>query len=750
MLTVEGTAVKGVVFMNRIFKVIFNRNRQLVQVVPEYAKNRGKEVSESRKGGVRGLAKVLLTFLATLMIASPGYAAETGGGTESGSTGTTTDTVQKLVIVPGDRITVTSATDTTNNTITYTISANNTGVITAGNADLVSGGTVYTALNGLQTTIGSLSTDGNYIRTANSVSTNLSALDSQVKSNTDAIGTNTGNITNNTNAISAETKARETADTALTGKIGTLDADGTYIRKDASVSSNLSYLDTQVKSNTTDITGLKDLSNITSAGETGIRKQAKKAVQVAATGNATVTTKGSEDDGNTLTYTINVAHNGEIKAGDTNLVSGGTLYTELRPSKGIYVNSSNTTAANLLALDTNLKNVIDAIGLDSDDTTTSYTSKLNKYFKVNPEITTDANGTKTYAADAAAGGTNSVAIGPSAKVDTASDALALGTGATVNQTATSGVAIGKGAVTGSADKTITVNNLSYAVKAAGGENSVAIGTDASSAGNTSLALGKGATVENDSDGSYQAVVKSDDIAVGTGARTTASDASTAIGKGASVAQSTDALAIGSSAAVGASSNDAMALGKGAAVGSGAADSIAMGTSAKTISADTIAIGQNTSAEGANSVVIGKGAVTTDEGGNAIGTGSAASGRSTAIGQSATANNYNALAIGNNAKANADKSISLGYNAGVGTSEGKGETQNAGSLIAIGTSAGNNVSGMQNVAIGESAGSNVKSSYNIAIGTQAGYGINYASDNKVQNGYNVSIGYKANYIKSSQF
>ena len=743
MLTVEGTAVKGVVFMNRIFKVIFNRNRQLVQVVPEYAKNRGKEVSESRKGGVRGLAKVLLTFLATLMIASPGYAADETGSTGSGSIGTSTATatVSQVVIQAGNSITVGEpVTDTEKNTITYTISANGDGTITDGNTGLVTGGKVYTAINnGIQTTIGSLSTNGNYIRTGNSVSGNLVALDTQVKNNAD-------NITKNANDISTETTARETADNSLSNKIGTLDANGNYIQKDESVSANLSSLDTQVKSNTTDITGLKDLSNITSAGETGIRKQAKKAVQVAATGNATVTTKGSEDDGNTLTYTINVAHNGEIKAGDTNLVSGGTLYTELRPSKGIYVNSSNTTAANLLALDTNLKNVIDAIGLDSDDTTTSYTSKLNKYFKVNPEITTDANGTKTYAADAVAGGTNSVAIGPSAKVDTASDALALGTGATVNQTATSGVAIGKGAVTGSADKTITVNNLSYNVNAAGGVDSVAIGTDASNAGNTSIALGKGAMVKNDSDGSYQAVVKSDDIAIGTDAKTSASDFSTAIGKGSSVTQSTDALAVGSGAKVTTSKN-AMAFGKGADAES-AADSIAMGTSAKTISADTIAIGQSTSATGANSVVIGKGATTMSEGGNAIGSSSTASGNSTAIGQSATANNYNAVAIGNGATANADKSIALGYQAGVGTSEGKGEPQNAGSLIAIGTSAGNNVSGMQNVAIGESAGSNVKSSNNIAIGTQAGYGINYASDDKAQNGYNVSIGYKANYQENA--
>lgn len=753
MLTVEGTAVKGVVFMNRIFKVIFNRNRQLVQVVPEYAKNRGKEVSESRKGGVRGLAKVLLTFLATLMIASPGYAAD-GNSTGSGdTTAATTDTAKQVVVAQGDRITVTHSTDTTNNTITYTISAKNDGEIKAGNTDLVSGETVYTALNGLQTTIGSLTTNGNYIKKDATVSSNLSDLDTQVKNNADS-------ITKNANAISAETQARTDADTSLTNKIGTLDANGNYIQKDASVTSNLSTLDTQVKTNADAVSKeKKDRETAVTEVSNTINSLSDSVVKYDAGSNKTTVTLAGEN-GTTITN----IKDGTLSDSSMDAVTGKQLYVEQTARESAdttltnkigsldvdkyYIKKDASVSTNLTALDTNLKNVIDAIGLDSDDTTTSYTSKLNKYFKVNPEITTDANGTKTYAADAAAGGTNSVAIGPSASVNTASNAMALGTGATVNQTATSGVAIGKGAVTGSADKTITVNNLSYVVKAAGGKDSVAIGTDASSAGNTSLALGKGAKVENDSDGSYQAVVKSDDIAVGTGARTTASDASTAIGKGAYVAQSTDALAIGSSAAVGASSNDAMALGKEAAVGSGAADSIAMGTKAKTISADTIAIGQNTSAEGANSVVIGKGAVTTDEGGNAIGTGSAASGSSTAIGQSATANNYNALAIGNNAKANADKSISLGYNAGVGTSEGKGETQNAGSLIAIGTSAGNNVSGMQNVAIGESAGSNVKSSYNIAIGTQAGYGINYASDNKVQNGYNVSIGYKANYQENA--
>ncbi|WP_278341519.1 ESPR-type extended signal peptide-containing protein [Acidaminococcus fermentans] len=737
--------------MNRIFKVIFNRNRQLVQVVPEYAKNRGKEVSESRKGGVRGLAKVLLTFLATLMIASPGYAAD-GNSTGSGdTTAATTDTAKQVVVAQGDRITVTPSTDTTNNTITYTISAKNDGKIETGNTDLVSGGTVYTALNGLQTTIGSLTTNGNYIKKDATVSSNLSDLDTQVKNNADS-------ITKNANAISAETQARTDADTSLTNKIGTLDANGNYIQKDASVTSNLSTLDTQVKTNADAVSKeKKDRETAVTEVSNTINSLSDSVVKYDAGSNKTTVTLAGEN-GTTITN----IKDGTLSDSSMDAVTGKQLYAEQTARESAdttltnkigsldvdkyYIKKDASVSTNLTALDTNLKNVIDAIGLDSDDTTTSYTSKLNKYFKVNPEITTDANGTKTYAADAAAGGTNSVAIGPSASVDTASNAMALGTGATVNQTATSGVAIGKGAVTGSADKTITVNNLSYAVKAAGGENSVAIGTDASSAGKTSLALGKGATVENDSDGSYQAVVKSDDIAIGTDAKTSASDFSTAIGKGSSVTQSTDALAVGSGAKVTTSKN-AMAFGKGADAES-AADSIAMGTSAKTISADTIAIGQSTSATGANSVVIGKGATTTSEGGNAIGSRSTASGNSTAIGQSATANNYNAVAIGNGATANADKSIALGYQAGVGTSEGKGEPQNAGSLIAIGTSAGNNVSGMQNVAIGESAGSNVKSSNNIAIGTQAGYGINYASDDKAQNGYNVSIGYKANYQENA--
>lgn len=779
---------EGVVCMNRVYKVIFNRRRQLVQVVPEYARNRGKTVSESRKGGIRGLAKVLLTFLATLMIASPGYAADgTEGSTGSGDTTYISDTNTDAQNIQAlDKQVAQNAQDIAAN---KTAADTNTADIATNKTDIEANKTAITE------------TKTNVATNAANISENKNAIETNktnIAINTKNIDANKTDIANNTTAISKN----KTSIVANTENIAT---------------------------NTSDIANLKKLSNITDAGKTVIKEQAKQAVKVAAGDRVTVTPNGSEAGNGTITYTVTANNDGEISIGDTNLVSGGTLYTELRPASTgtyYYISSTNTTAQNLINLDTTLNKALAALDIDMTDSS-AYTSKLSKYFKVNPKETTSDDGkTKTYAPDAAANGTNSVAIGPSAQagekttdattstatvtggessaaigdsakangnqsvalgynsqvlnvsgsmtsvsgstaigngakveggsdstalgtgatVDTASNAMALGTSATINKTATSGVAIGNGAVIGLADTTKVVDNVTYNVKAAGGEDSVAIGTSASSAGNTSIALGKGAAIENDTDGNYQAVVKSDDIAIGTGAKTSASDSSTAIGKSATVSQSTDAMAIGSGAKV-TTANNAMALGKDATADS-AADSIAMGTKAKTISADTIAIGQSTSAEGANSVVIGKKAKTTDEGGNAIGSGSAASGNSTAIGQSATANNYNAVAIGNGATANADKSIALGYNAGVGTREGKGEQQNAGSLIAIGTSSGNNVSGMQNVAIGEGAGSNVKSSYNIAIGTQAGYGINYASDDKSQNGFNVSIGYKANYQENS--
>lgn len=765
--------------MNRTYKVIYNRTRHLYQVVSELAKSRGKSDSlvTVATAADKHLRRAVVMALLAMSVSVPIAGIQAADGTTDG---TADPTLQEQI--------------TQNKTA---ISKNATDIST--NKTAIAANTANITTNTEK--IGSLDANGNYIKAANSVSSNLSTLDTQVKSNADAISKET---TDRETAVSTEQAARTNADTELGNKI---------------------------TGNATDITHLKDLSNITTAGKTVIKKQAKQAVKVAATGNATVTTTGAEDDGSPLTYTINVGNNGAISVGDTNLVSGGTLYTELRPDANgtyYYISNTNTTAQNLINLDATLNKALAALDIDMTDSS-AYTSKLSKYFKVNPEETTSDDGkTKTYAPDAAANGTNSVAIGPSAqagekttdtttstttvtggtssaaigdsavangntsvalgadaqvlnttdhdgkttatitgstavgsgaKVNGATDATAIGTSAQVNETATGGIAFGKNAVTGEDKGTVTVGDVTANVAAVGGENSVALGTDAKASGNTALALGKGAQVNNYTTQSGTTVTKtvnSGSTAVGSGAVVTGANDAVAFGSGAKVegtgTNSDDSMAIGKSASV-ATAKDAMAIGTSASVASGADNAIALGNTAKANTSNTTAIGYNASATGAGAVAIGENTSTSTEGGISIGSGTSVSGRSIAIGYATDANgntvktesqNTDAVAIGNGAQANANDSISIGHQAGKDTNEGR--TSGYGSLIAIGTNAGGNVKGMQNVALGSGAGSNVKSSYNVAIGSNAGSGINYAAaaDSNPQDGYNISIGYEANY------
>lgn len=650
---------------------------------------------------------------------------------------------------------------------------------------------------------------------------NLSTLDTQVKSNADAIQNNTSNISTNTTNISANTTAIDNLRTSTTTNLAT-----------------------KADVNASNLTNLSD-PDLTAWG-TALGK-------------------------------------GTIAAGNEKLVTGGMLHSELRPATdGTYVKNGNTTATNLTALDTQIKNVIDAIGLDPDNTTTSYTSKLNKYFKVNPKVTT-TDTTTTYDPDVVANGTNSVAIGPNAKtatytttvtsddsttttetaadhavaigdgatvnaagdqgialgkgavtgeaeastpdgttttttdakggessvaigdsarangnqalafgkgasvlnptgtgvstgstaigsgakvdggsnsialgtsavVNTVSDAMALGNGATINKTAKESIAIGKGAVTGGVDKPITLTNgTTGTLAAAGGLDSIAIGNGAVSEGNEALALGKGAKVTNGATGgdSAAAIVKNGSAAIGDGAEVANSATSMAIGNGASITEGENTTVIGSGAKA-TQTKQAFVAGYQASSDSSAESSVAIGDNASTHSARTTAIGYKAEAHNADSIAIGSEAKTDDNGGGiAIGNKTSVAQGGIAIGNATQASNISSLAIGNGAVANVNQSISIGYNAGVNTTEDYKERN--GSLVAIGTSAGNNVKGMQNVAIGASAGSAVLSSNNIAIGTNAGNGIKNVTsetDTNPQNGYNISIGAGANYTEGN--
>lgn len=824
--------------MNKTYKVIYNRTRCMYQVVSELAKGHTKsetpEMLKSLFNKHSGLTRGIVMAVLSMSLAMPvgvavqaddaGTSATSGDTTTSDTTGATT-TNESVTVADGATLTgsgaatVSSTTSDGKNIITISVPTN--GTVKEDNMGLVTGGTVYTAITDANETL------SNKIGT---LSSNLSTLDTQVKTNATTIGTlsdgavkydtdsNKGKVTlagkDGTTITNVKDGAVSNSSTdAVTGKqlynvsnrIGTLDTDGTYIKMEGSVSSNLSTLDTQINQLQTSTTN-----------------------SLATKADVNASNLASLSDDELTAWGSALGKKGSISQNSNWLVTGGTIYNELMPTGTVYyIGSAVTTAERLTTLDNTLKTFADQLGVDLSSNT-NLANLLYKYYKVNPEITTNADTTKTYAPDAAANGKNSVAIGPSAqagdkstdattstttvtggtsstaigdsakangdksvalgygsevlntteqsgkttatisgstaigngaKVNGATDATAVGTSAQVNETATGGIAFGKNAVTGEDKGTVTVGDVTADVAAVGGENSVALGTSAKASGNTALALGNGAQVNNYTTQSGTTVTKtvnSGSTAIGDGATVTGANDAVALGSGASITgtgtNADDSMSIGKSATV-ATAKDAMALGTSASVASGADNAIAIGNTAKANTSNTTAIGYNVNATGAGAIAIGENTATSTEGGISIGSGTSVSGKSIVIGYTTDTSgntvqtesqNYDAVAIGNGAQANANDSISIGHQAGKDTAEGRASSY--GSLIAIGTNAGNNVKGMQNVALGSGAGSNVKSSYNVAIGSNAGAGINYAADkdSNPQNGYNVSIGYEANY------
>jgi len=847
--------------MNRVYKVIYNRARNLYQVVSEIVHSRGKTKSLTAQHQHERLTTAILIALFAM-------------GTS-------------LPVVWADEPTTADTTVSTS--------------VRKDNANAVSGGEVYNEVRPTD------DTNTKYVKSTKTTAENLTALDTQVKQNTDAIAqkadttaldakadktdlaakanisldnisldnlsdngkqviqallniqdsdnVTVSSSTDDTTKIKTFTITVKTDDTVASGKTGLVTSDtvysevrpstdGNYVKKTQTTAGNLTALDTQVKQNADAIAQKANtsLDNLTPNG-----KQAIKDLLAVVGDNDQVTVTPSDDSSTgKKTYTVTVKKDGAIAANNDNLVTGKTVYE--------YLNASN----------------------------------LNKYFKVNPEITTNADNTKTYAAEAVANGTNSVAIGPNAKtatytttvtsgdsttttetaadhavaigdgatvnaagdqgialgkgavtgeaeastsdgttttttdakggessvaigdtakasgnqalafgkgasvlnpagtgvstgstaigsgakvdggdnsialgtsatVNTVSDAMALGNGATINKTATRSIAIGKAAVTGGADKPITLTNgTTGTLAAAGGEDSIAIGNGAVSEGNEALALGKDAKVTNGATGgdSAAAIVKKGSAAIGDGATVANSATSMAIGNGASITEGENTTVIGSGAKA-TQTKQAFVAGYQASSDSSAESSVAIGDNASTHSARTTAIGYKAEAHNADSIAIGSEAKTNDNGGGiAIGNKTSVAQGGIAIGNATQesrtqASNISSLAIGNGAVANVNQSISIGYNAGVNTTEDYKERN--GSLVAIGTSAGNNVKGMQNVAIGASAGSAVLSSNNIAIGTNAGNGIKNVTsetDTNPQNGYNISIGAGANYTEGN--
>lgn len=269
-------------------------------------------------------------------------------------------------------------------------SAIGTGEIKADDGRMVTGKTVYDEvrpkvdgsyvkkdkttgenLSALDSKIGSMDKDGNYIKKDDSISENLSTLDTQVKKNAD-------DITNINQSISTLDQNAVKYDDSNKSKVTLAGKEGTTITnvKDGALNDSSTdavngkqlyaeqtarkELETKVTSNTTEINNIKDGQGFTDKGKEVIRDLAKGSVKVIAGTNTTVT-PGTDEDGAT-TYAVNVEGNGKVASGDTNLISGGTLYNEVHvTTDGSYIKGSQTVGQNLSSLDSGLKTTSDLI-----------------------------------------------------------------------------------------------------------------------------------------------------------------------------------------------------------------------------------------------------------------------------------------------------------------------------------------------------------------------------------------------------
>ena len=272
--------------------------------------------------------------------------------------------------------------------------------------------------------IGSLSTDGTYIKKANNVSANLVELDKQVNTNATAItnkanldlsninpagenviknlagnkageivDTKLGNITSenyvkkadtvNANISALDTQVKANADdiiaantkiTAVDNKIGSLSADGNYIKKANNVSANLVELDNQVNANVTAITNKAnlDLSNISTAGKDVIINLAgNKAGEIVDVKLGAITSTHYVKKADTV--------NANISALDTQLNKVDNKIGTM--TDGNYISAGNTVAGNLSALDNQLKANAEAINTKADKDLSNITDAGKKVIK---------------------------------------------------------------------------------------------------------------------------------------------------------------------------------------------------------------------------------------------------------------------------------------------------------------------------------------------------------------------------------
>ncbi len=231
----------------------------------------------------------------------------------------------------------------------------------------------------LSNRIGTVTEDGTYIKKSatNNVSENLKVLDTQAKTNAEAI-------------------AKETADRKAA--IGELAVNGNYIEKDNSVSDNLVKLDNQAKANADEIVKTNERTG-------GIARNTEK-TQTTIEGSVKVDNQGNVKDvkglsAETITTTGNATIGGDLKVAGTittdKMVFGDPAtnnYTEIDhgkvTSKNLVVNGAGQTISSSSTFDVEKNEVGFTNTATGDHSYYKQTAKgINGYV-------TDKDGNKTY------------------------------------------------------------------------------------------------------------------------------------------------------------------------------------------------------------------------------------------------------------------------------------------------------------------------------------------------------------------
>ena len=272
--------------------------------------------------------------------------------TETGQTVIKNLSKDAVKVAQGERVTVDTSTDATGATV-YTVSANNNGQVTDGDQNLVSGDTVNTAITNAITNAGT-ATDTKLAGKANVDASNIGtklnagATDEEKaaqQTNLDNWGTaiGTGTIASTSNQlVTGKTVYAYNKPVAAEGK--TLN----YVSDTKTTGQNLTALDTQVGTNTGDISKLKNLSNISSAGETVIKNLAKGSIGME---DGSHTSVSHRDVNGVDTYKVDVTVDGRVTENNKGIVDGGTVYNAIQDVKtktsADLANKANVDASNL-------------------------------------------------------------------------------------------------------------------------------------------------------------------------------------------------------------------------------------------------------------------------------------------------------------------------------------------------------------------------------------------------------------------